>query len=211
MNRALILHMSLFVYRIIYIIANRDDYLWHKYEPQADDQSLEVSEQHEHAFKVCRVAWYVLLIIGFILDLCCLKWRKIAKLFFPHEAILLLLTSVIPIKLCSLEQYTYVFYFFLMTCIYFCDVRIGLITVVLSSIALPIIRSNFMVFEQEEEISYQIKRFLLLIVLINCIIMILASLVTYLSQLQTRIRQQMVEYFNLINRMREGVLVLYRD
>lgn len=47
-----------------------------------------------------------------------------------------------------------------------------------------------------------------LIFLVGLIIIFLSCILTYVAQLQKKIRMQMSEYFNLINRMREGVLVL---
>ena len=38
-----------------------------------------------------------------------------------------------------------------------------------------------------------------------------AYLLSHISGLQTRLRRQMTEYYNLINRMHEGVLVLVRE
>ena len=48
-------------------------------------------------------------------------------------------------------------------------------------------------------------------VMVSFGITVIACIITYLVQLKTKIRLQMNEYFNLINRMREGVLVLSRD
>ena len=55
------------------------------------------------------------------------------------------------------------------------------------------------------------KRLFLIIFTIGLMVVVMACLMTYIVQLQKRLRLQIYEYFNLINRMREGVLVLIRD
>ena len=51
----------------------------------------------------------------------------------------------------------------------------------------------------------------MILLLVGLIILIVAFVMNYIVQLQQRLRQQMSEYFNLINRMREGVLILFRS
>ena len=51
----------------------------------------------------------------------------------------------------------------------------------------------------------------MIVFVVILIIMIIAFIMNYIIHLQQRLRQQMIEYFNLINRMREGVLILFRS
>ena len=51
----------------------------------------------------------------------------------------------------------------------------------------------------------------MIIFAIFMIVFISAYVLSHVSWLQTRLRQQMTEYYNLINRMHEGVLVLVRE
>ena len=63
----------------------------------------------------------------------------------------------------------------------------------------------------QEDIGFQIKRLFSLVFVVILVILMLVGNIAYISRLQKRLRQQMNEYFNLINRIHEGVLVIVRD
>ena len=68
--------------------------------------------------------------------------------------------------------------------------------------------------EDDEEIFQQKSRVLLVLVqwiLLTAGTTIVACIFTYIAMLQDKLRIQMNEYLNLINRMREGVFIISRD
>lgn len=132
-----------------------------------------------------RICWIVLIFIGIALDFCCIKWRSTAKYFFPHENLLFLLTGTLPYEVCSLERYTKVFFYFFLAMAYFCDIRIGLLTIVFSVFAQIVSRS----FTTQDSIDFQMKRGFLIIISVGVVIVMMAGLITYVTQLQKRLRQ----------------------
>ena len=54
-------------------------------------------------------------------------------------------------------------------------------------------------------------RYFLLYALIGILVMLMASILNHIASLHMRLRVQVSEYFNLINRMREGVLVFVKE
>lgn len=64
---------------------------------------------------------------------------------------------------------------------------------------------------EEDETGNIIYLFTLSCIITVATTLALTAAILYVSSLQIRLRKQMNEYFNLINRMREGVLVLTKD
>ena len=62
-----------------------------------------------------------------------------------------------------------------------------------------------------DAVQVEITQAIFLQILVSLGIIIVACMFTYITQLHHKIRLQMSEYFNLINRMREGVLILTKD
>ena len=91
--------------------------------------------------------------------------------------------------------------------LYICDLRIGMATVVTSGVTLLILKRVTL----NKSLGFQMQQNFLIIFVVGLIILIIAFVLNYIVQLQQRLRLQMSEYFNLINRMREGVLVLIRN
>ena len=54
-------------------------------------------------------------------------------------------------------------------------------------------------------------RYFLYYTFIGIMIMLMASILNHIASLHMRLRVQVNEYFNLINRMREGVLVFVNE
>ena len=91
--------------------------------------------------------------------------------------------------------------------LFICDLRIGMVTVVTSGVAFVILRRVTF----DLSLGFQVRQNFTIIFLVGLIILIIAFVMNYIVQLQQRLRQQMSEYFNLINRVREGVLVLIKS
>ena len=91
--------------------------------------------------------------------------------------------------------------------LYICGLRIGMATVVTSGVTLLILKT----YTLNISLGFQLEQNSMIIFVVGLIILIVAFVMNYIVQLQQRVRQQMSEYFNLINRMREGVLVLIRN
>ena len=62
----------------------------------------------------------------------------------------------------------------------------------------------------DQEIVLVFMRFFVIYIIVGILIMIMAGLVNHISSLHKRLRIQVTEHFNLINRMREGVLVFVK-
>ena len=62
-----------------------------------------------------------------------------------------------------------------------------------------------------DALQFELSPVMTLILLVGLILVFLSCILTYVAQLQKKIRMQMSEYFNLINRMREGVLILSKS
>ena len=51
---------------------------------------------------------------------------------------------------------------------------------------------------------------MMFVIFLSIVTIVIIAILNHMSQLHTRLRIQVNEYFNLINRMREGVIVLFR-
>ena len=51
---------------------------------------------------------------------------------------------------------------------------------------------------------------MMFVIFLSIVTIVIIAILNHMSQLHTRLRIQVNEYFNLINRMREGVIVLLR-
>ena len=63
----------------------------------------------------------------------------------------------------------------------------------------------------DESLKFQLSRYFSIFIPVGLSIIGLQIILNYIAQIQKRLRLLMSEYFNLMNRMREGVLVLIRD
>ena len=84
----------------------------------------------------------------------------------------------------------------------------GITTLVVTMLAGHIFLRNILI---KEELSQRVNRFLANTLFIVILLLVMASAVTYVTNLHKKLRQQVNQYFNLINRMREGVLLLSKD
>lgn len=143
---------------------------------------------------------------GLAISILCLKWRAMARCFFYIEALGALSLYLVPIGQAQ-EWIVFILPTFI-ALNYYCDPR-GLViylfvVVPVAGLILPTIWSY-------EPIAERAPRFLLFTLILNVALLTLAVLLTKMTKLQKRIDSQMTEYFNLINRMREGVLVLSQN
>ena len=94
--------------------------------------------------------------------------------------------------------------FFYSLC-FFCDIKSNLITLFICTLFGNVYLSHLWM---DKANAISVSPAMTLIILVGLILIGIAFIITYVSQLQKKLRMQMSEYFNLINRMREGVLVL---
>ena len=85
--------------------------------------------------------------------------------------------------------------------------RLGLVYLILTACSWVIILR----LTTEDELNFIISRFTLLMFGISITIIIIGGMLNHISDIHTLLRVQVSEYFNLINIMREGVLVLVRE
>ena len=88
------------------------------------------------------------------------------------------------------------------------DIRIAILVTFVS--ALTEIAKKSILFN-DDSIGGIATKFVLMAVMISLVILVMAYIVNHVSQLQTRLLIQVNEYFSLINRMREGVIVFTQE
>ena len=151
----------------------------------------------------------VLTVVSVTLDILCCKYRQIARLFFAMEMINQTLFHSLSFDLiCDLEMvYLLLFFltFFFAVCLV-CDARLSLVILFVAACVQTAIRYYFLDLD-----SGKYYRYFFVYSMIGILIMIMASILNHVASLHMRLRVQVNEYFNLINRMREGVLVFVNE
>ena len=74
---------------------------------------------------------------------------------------------------------------FFLAMVYFCDIRVGLLTIAFAGTAQIVVRS----FTSSDGMAFMMRRFLMSVFLVSLIIIIMACIMTYVVQLQKRLRQ----------------------
>ena len=139
----------------------------------------------------------------------CIKWRSIARAFLPLEILNFILINAIPWEGCTMDQFSYGCKTFCLGVFFYTDIKIGLLTLLIGGVVQICIR---IVKEWAKVGSGDSAEMIIMILGAVCMIVLMsASLLRHLAWLQKRLRLQMSEYSNLINRISEGVLVLVRE
>ena len=146
--------------------------------------------------------------VGLILDILCCKWRWLARFIYHLELLHMCLYYMVPNEADQKSDNYFLFLPFFYSICFFCDVKSGLTTLVVTMLAGNIFLRNIMV---KEELNQRVYRFLVNAFFLVILLLIMASAVTYVTNLHKKLRQQVNQYYNLINRMREGVLLLSKD
>ena len=115
---------------------------------------------------------------------------------------------MVPSEACQNSDNSFLFLPFFYSICFFCDVKSGLTTLVVTMLIGNIFLRNILL---EEELSQRVSRFLTNTFFIVILLLIMACAVTYVTNLHKKLRQQVNQYYNLINRMSEGVLLLTKD
>ena len=202
-SKAWVLHCVLMLFRAVkYYLA---DTIYDTYESEMPEDKQELIDEIVNTAKVISVIYVCL---GLVLDILCCKWRWLARLFFHMEMLHCCLYYVIPNEACQDSDNVFLFLPFFYSICFFCDVKSGLFTLIVTMFAGNIFLRNILL---EEELSQRVNRFFANTLFIVLLLLIMACAVTYVTNLHKKFRQQVSEYFNLINRMREGVLLLTLD
>ena len=146
--------------------------------------------------------------ISIVLDLCCYKWRHLAKSFFYFEMLAWMTRALVPETNCVNYAQSHMILACLNVMCFFCDLRLSLVILVLTTAGSTYFQ---ILWHEGEENDRLIGSFFLSIVVISTVTLVLTKAILYVTNLQKRLRQQMNEYLNLVNRMREGVIVLTKD
>ena len=117
---------------------------------------------------------------------------------------------MIPMEVCIGSTFSVFFEPFFYSLCFFIDIKSNLVTLVICTLVSNIFFNSIWL-PEDLKVRFQYQPMIMLIFLVGLILIFLACILTYVSQLQKRLRMQMSEYFNLINRMREGVIVLSRE
>ena len=122
----------------------------------------------------------------------------------------IMLRKMIPMEVCIGSTFSVFFEPFFYSLCFFIDIKSNLVTLVICTLVGNIFFNSIWL-PEDLKVRFQYQPMIMLIFLVGLILIFLACILTYVSQLQKRLRMQMSEYFNLINRMREGVIVLSRE
>ena len=156
---------------------------------------------------IYQYVWLALVMLNLFLCIICKVVRPIARCFYPIEMVKFIILNSLPVdETCGgYEKYVNFFFAILMAILFICDAKIGLCTLILATAA-----SNIGLYVATGEImlSYLIQ--ILLLVTIAAIIIIFTAVINYVSSLRTKLRMQVIEYQNLLNRMREGIIVFFK-
>ena len=178
-TRAWVMHIILTVIRIVMCLTAQTIY-----------DIFETSEMKEEIDEKVLIGTkslcYALTIVAVIIDLCCIKWRQIARLIYPLELIQISLIYVLPYdQKCYSHEDAILWYGFFLTIALVCDIRAGIVTQVLAALAQIIIR--IMTIEGNEMGRYFV-RFCFISTFMSMVVLIIAMLMNHVVTLQTRIR-----------------------
>ena len=171
------------------------------------DDNIEYTneERLDKWLPIGQIAATSLVILGLILNIACIKWRWLARAFFHIEMLQIMLRKMIPMEICIGSTFSIFFEPFFYSLCFFVDIKSNLFTLAVCTIVGNLILTDIWM---PDDLQFQLSPVMALIFLVGLIIIFLSCILTYVAQLQKKLRMQMSEYFNLINRMREGVLVL---
>ena len=139
----------------------------------------------------------------------CFKYRPIARLFFLMEMMNLTFLHSLPYEqICGNEINVLLFYvtFFNAICL-MCDARLNLVILIVAACTQTVLRDVVL----DLDTGLANLSYFSIYTLIGIVIMVMASILNHVASLHMRLRIQINEYFNLINRMREGVLVFVKE
>ena len=171
------------------------------------EKSNKAEELDTDLLRIYESTYIGLTISTAIIDLICIKWRQFARLLYPIEMLNFCLLFVLPYDqdLCYSHEDALLFFgFYLCVCLV-CDLRSALIIQIIGLIA-QTINHSFSIgggYIARYFIRYSFMSLFLVITAFA-----IAILMNHVVQLQKRLRIQFDEHFNLINSMREGVIVL---
>ena len=88
-----------------------------------------------------------------------------------------------------------------------CDARLNLVILIVAACTQTVLRDVVL----DLDTGLANLSYFSIYTLIGIVIMVMASILNHVASLHMRLRIQINEYFNLINRMREGVLVFVKE
>ena len=108
-----------------------------------------------------------------------------------------------------MDRFSYGCKTFCLGVFFYCDIKIGLLTLLIGGV----VQIGIRILKEWGEVGSGDSAEMIVMILgaVCMVVLISASLLRHLAWLQKRLRLQMSEYSNLINRISEGVLVLVRE
>ena len=138
-----------------------------------------------------------------------IKYRSIGRIFFYFEMLNFILSVSIPkIPAIPWNGSFQISLSLLVSIGFSVDVKCNLIALVITLILLDVFRTNLEYWEVNA--AYVIEQAIVTI-LSGLALVMYVTLMGHMTQLSKRLRIQMNEYFNLLNRMHEGIIVLRRS
>ena len=119
-----------------------------------------------------------------------------------------MLRKMVPMEICIGSTFSIFFEPFFYSLCFFVDIKSNLLTLAVCTVVGNLVLTEIWM---PDALQFELSPVMTLILLVGLILVFLSCILTYVVQLQKKIRMQMSEYFNLINRMREGVLILSKS
>ena len=146
---------------------------------------------------------------AFLLCMVGIKYRSIGRIFFYFEMLNFILSVSIPkIPAIPWNGSFQISLSLLVSIGFSVDVKSNLIALIITLIILDIFRTSLE--HWEVNTGYVIEQ-VIVTFLSGLALVMYVTMMGHMTQLSKRLRIQMNEYFNLLNRMHEGIIVLRRS
>ena len=122
---------------------------------------------------------------GLILDILCCKWRWLARFIYHLELLHMCLYYMVPNEADQKSDNYFLFLPFFYSICFFCDVKSGLTTLVVTMFVGNIFLRNIQI---EETLSQRVNRFLANTLFIVILLLTMACAVTYVTNLHKKLR-----------------------
>ena len=127
-TRAFWLHVFLSVIRIAQLFTDTT------YLSNLDGELKE--KFNEDALEVYAYIWVGVVVTCIVLDILCLKWRSVAKLFFPLEMLIQIFVNLVQLEeTCQAYHFQFIFFVIITVILFLCEIRVGLIFTVVTGLA----------------------------------------------------------------------------
>ena len=140
---------------------------------------------NEKSLEVYAYIWTVIVLSALALDICCIKWRSIAKLFLPIELVILFFTNLVQLEdTCQAYQFQFLVFVTFDILMFLCEIRISLIFIVLAGLA-QIVKQSYIGDESFGKIVFSNS---FMAFMASILALIIVKILQHVSQLHSRLR-----------------------